>query len=508
MPDDYILACDLGTGGLKLALYSSAGVLIDSVVEHYATVSHNETWVEQSPDSWWRAFCNMSRALVEKQQLRPTSVATVSFSGHMMACLPVDRNGHALTDCIIWADRRSTVQVDQLHERIAEDEYYRITGNKIYPTYSLPKLMWLKQNQPAVYRKTVKFLQPKDYLVCQLTGVLATDYSDASGTAALDIANRCWSTDLLALADLDADKFPDLHSSVEVVGNITDAAARQCGLSAGTPVVIGAGDGPCGNLGAGVYRHGRAYLYLGTSSWVSVASPQMITDPARVLFNICGVDPSMVYVYGTMQMGGGSFEWLKDTIGIPEKQFAELTGDDPFVYLNRQAEVSSPGSRGLVFLPYLRGERSPRWNIDAKGAFIGLTASHTRGDMIRSVLEGVSYNLKVVRDAIDSQGTVVKEMRAIGGGAESPLWRQIFADVFQDTLQVLTLLEGANTLGAAVLGGTGVGLFDSFEVVDELNAVTLTQEPSADAETRKVYEERYARFNELYEALCPIFGRM
>ncbi|TVR33341.1 MAG: xylulokinase [Spirochaetaceae bacterium] len=508
MAGDGILACDLGTGGLKLALYSAEGRQLDQVFGAYQTVSAHETWAEQDAQDWWAVFCTMSRLLIERNGLKAGSIAAISFSGHMMACLPVDRSGNALTNCMIWADRRSNPQVEQLQQRINRQEFYRITGNRNYATYPLLKYMWLKQNNPAVYKRTWKFLQPKDYLVCRLTGVLATDYTDASGTAALDLAGRSWSAEILELSGIDSGLLPDIHDSSARIGAVHDAAAHQCGLAAGTPVVIGAGDGPCGNLGAGVLRQGKAYLYLGTSSWVSVASPQMLTDADMVLFNLCSVDPRTIYVYGTMQMGGGSFQWFKETFAVSEMQCAELTGENPYNYLTAQAAQSPPGARDLVFLPYLRGERSPHWNPRARGAFVGLTASHTRADIIRSVMEGVACNLKIIRDAIASEGAVVSEMRVIGGGAESALWRQIFADVFGETLHVPVLLEGANTLGAALLGGVGVGLFDSLERVEELNPVVSTQRPTADDATHAVYKRLYGLFNASYRALEPVFDQM
>ena len=504
----YIVAYDLGTGGLKTALYSDQGKYLDSLFAEYPTLSARETWAEQRPNSWWAAFCATTRELIEKHGLNPGDIAVVSFSGQMMACLPVDRGGKALRDCLIWADRRSTAQSERLLERIDEQRYYRLTGNKVYPTYSLPKFMWLKEKEPEIYGKTYKFLQPKDYIVLRLTGTFATDYSDASGTAALDMSSRDWSEEVLELAGIDIQKLPEIRSSTDRAGTVSRAAAEQCALASGTPVVLGAGDGPCGNLGAGVYEEGKAYIYLGTSSWISLASRKMVTDPQMTLFNICSVDPGMTYVYGTMQMGGGSFQWLKETICAAEKQLSQLTGTSPYTYMTQEAEKSPPGAKNLVFLPYLRGERSPRWNPKARGAFIGLSASHTRCDIIRSVLEGITYNLKIIRDAIASQGAGVQQMRAIGGGAESRLWRQIFADVFQESIHVPALREGANTLGSAIVGGVGAGVFESLRVIEQLNPVSLVQEPSADPQGRRSYQELFELFNSCYEALAPIFDRM
>lgn len=508
MPEPVLLAYDLGTGGLKTALYSRQGERIGSLFAEHRTVSREESWAEQDPQAWWAALCSTSRSLLEERGVDPRRVAALSFSGQMMACLPVDRRGEPLRDCIIWADRRSLPQAERLKEAVGEPEYYRLTGNKIYPTYPLPKFMWLKENEPEVYRSTFRFLQPKDYLVLRLTGIFCSDYSDGSGTAALDMSGRRWAVELVREAGIEPDKLPELHASTEQVGTVSREAAAQTGLAAGTPVVIGAGDGPCGNLGVGVYREGSAYTYLGTSSWVSSASRRMVADPGMVLFNICSVDPRLTYVYGTMQMGGGSFQWLKETVCDTERRMAELTGEKAYVYMSRQAERSPPGAKGLLFLPYLRGERSPRWNPRARGAFVGLTAGHTRADLIRAVMEGVAYNLKIIRDALAGQQVPVEQMRAIGGGAESALWRQIIADVFQEAVHVPALREEANPLGAAILAGVGAGLFPDFRVIERLNPVTLVQEPRRDPQIRGCYEKLFALFNRTYEALEPIFGQL
>jgi xylulokinase len=504
----YILAYDLGTGGVKTALFDAAGTQRDTLFAEYATRSVQESWAEQDPETWWSAFCSSTRSLLEKNRIGPGNLAAVSFSGQMMACLPVDRQGRALAPCIIWADRRSLPQARELARRVEEQTYYRLTGNKIYPTYPLPKFMWLKENLPDVYAKTYRFLQPKDYLIHKLTGVFVTDYSDASTTAALDMRTRTWSEEALRLAGIDVAKMPEIHASTDVVGKVTSEASGASGLPEGLPVVMGAGDGPCANLGCGVFREGSAYVYLGTSSWVSSASRKIVCDPGMALFNVCAADPGLINVFGTMQMGGGSFQWLKNTVCAIERQMASLTGDSPYELMTRQAAASPPGAGNLLFLPYLRGERSPRWNPAARGAFIGLTAGHGRGDLIRSVMEGVIFNLKIIREALKGEDATIREMRAVGGGAESPLWRQILADIFGEAVHVPTLLEAANPLGAAVIGGVGVGLFADFGIVDRLNPIVRVQTPSEDPVIRERYARLFEVFEQAYQALLPVFDAL
>jgi xylulokinase len=324
----------------------------------------------------------------------------------------------------------------------------------------------------------------------------------------MDMHSLRWSEEVLKLAGIDPGKLPDIRASTDVVGKVTAAAASASGLPEGLPVVMGAGDGPCANLGSGVFREGSAYVYLGTSSWVSSASRRIVCDPAMALFNVCAAGSGLINVFGTMQMGGGSFQWLKNTVCAIERQAAALTGDSPYELMTRQAAASPPGSRNLLFLPYLRGERSPRWNPAARGAFVGLTAAHGRGDLIRSVMEGVAFNLKVIREALKGEDDSIRQMRAVGGGAESPLWRQILADVFGEAFQVPQLLEGANPLAAAVLAGVGVGLFPDFSVVDRLNPIVAVQEPAKDPSIRERYVRLFGVFEQAYRALLPVFDAL
>ena len=508
MNDRYILAYDLGTGGVKAALFDTQGKAVDAETRAYSVQSPQERWAEQNPDTWYEGFCSITKEVMERNNIRGAEIAGIGFSGQMMACLPVDKEGNALTDCIIWADRRSVQQTEALRERIDEEEYYQITGNKIYPTYPLPKFMWLRENLPELYKRTHLFLQPKDYIVFRLTGCFATDFSDASGTAVLDMKERRWSEKILELAGIDRDKLPEIRASTDTAGKVSREASRETGIPQGVPVVLGAGDGPCGNLGAGVFREGSAYIYLGTSSWVSSTGKKLVCDPEKVLFNICSVDPSMINVYGTMQMGGGSFLWLRDTICALERHRASESQGSAYEYMTEEAATSPPGSNNLLFLPYLRGERSPRWNPGAKGAFLGLTANHTRGDLIRSVMEGVAYNLKIIRDAMHRENMDITQMRVTGGGAESSLWRQIFADVFNERIHVSRLREGANPLGAAIIAGVGLGIFDDFSVIEKLNPITGVQEPNGDRTIGERYGFLYERFNEAYTLLLPLFEKL
>jgi xylulokinase len=314
----------------------------------------------------------------------------------MMACVAVDQQARPLRSAIIWADQRAMEESRRLATAVGWEEAYHITGHRLSPSYSGPKILWVRAHQPEIFAATVKFLQPKDFIVARLTGRFVTDYSDASGTNLYDLAAWDWSDRILDAAGLGRAILPELHASTDVVGEVLAPADEETGLAPGTPVVIGGGDGPCASVGAGVVRAGSAYNYLGSSSWIALAAPAPIFDPEMRTFTFAHLAPGLFMPCGAMQAAGGSYQWLRDVICLPEKQAAAGLGISPYELMNLQAEASPPGARGLLFLPYLLGERSPRWNPDARGAYIGLTVQHNRAEIVRATLEGISFNLRAI----------------------------------------------------------------------------------------------------------------
>jgi xylulokinase len=296
---------------------------------------------------------------------------------------------------------------------------------------------------------------------------------------------------------------PDLHPATDVVGQVLPAVADEIGLAAGTPVVIGGGDGCCAATGAGVIREGSAYNYIGSSSWIAIATREPIFDPTLRTFTWAHLVPGMYSPCGTMQAAGGSYQWLRDVFCLPEKESAASLKLSPYELMNLQAESSPPGARGLLFLPYLLGERSPRWNPNARGAYLGLTMQHGRADFIRATLEGITFNLRVILEAFKEQGAQVEAMRVIGGGARGRAWRQIMADIYNLPIQRPALLEEATSLGAAIAGGVGVGLFKDFSVAEALTPIVDTLHPNPGL--RALYNRLYALFNQAYESNAPLF---
>jgi xylulokinase len=491
-----ILAHDLGTTGDKATLFDTMGAVLGAAFEGYETAYPHPNWAEQDPACWWRAVQDATRELLAISGIAPGQIAVVSFSGMMNGLLAVDAAGTPLRPAIIWADQRATLEAEFLAACGGTEEVYRRTGHRPGAAYTAAKLLWMQRHQPDIYARTHRVLQAKDYAAFKLSGVFATDYSDASSTNLFDLEQRTWATDLVEGVGLDADKLPPALPSSTVIGSVTPEAAAGTGLLAGTPVVIGGGDGACATVGAGSVQPGDAYNYVGSSSWIAVTTRQPLYDPQMRTFTFAHLDPALYFPTGTMQCAGGSFDWLERL----------LRGDGSTRLYNEITAAAAgvePGARGLLFLPYLIGERSPHWNPLARGVFAGLTMSHGRAEMARAVLEGVALNLKMILDAFLEQGAEIQAMRLIGGGARSALWRQILADVYGLPILRPALLTEATSLGAAIAGGVGVGLFDDFDVAHRLVQVQAAEQPDPHHSQR--YVPLYDLFQRTYVALKPIF---
>jgi xylulokinase len=490
-----ILAHDLGTTGDKVSLVSDAGEIVAAVTASYGTDFGSGGKAEQSPEDWWDAVGRASREVLARTETRPEEVSCISFSGQMMGVVALDGAGEPVRPAIIWADTRSQEQCRQLVDRIGMREAYRICGHRLNPTYSLTKILWLREHEPAAFGRARKFVQAKDFIAHRLTGVLVTDPSDASSTNAFDQEKGVWSEELLDAADLSRGLFPEIVPSTTVIGTVGRDAARHGGLAEGIPVVLGGGDGPCAAVGAGVVApDSGAYLYLGSSSWVSLAADAPLHDPSMRTMTFNHVVPDSFVPTATMQAGGASVEWFAEV----------LSGAEPADYgaLHAAAARAQAADDGLFFLPHLLGERSPYWNPRARGVFAGLARHHDRASMTRAVLEGVAMNLYTGLRAFAENGAQFSGVDAIGGGAVSGPLLQILADVWGQPVRRRSVTD-AGSLGAAVVGGVGVGIFDDFRVAPSLSTVDIEIRPDPAAHER--YQRHYARFLDAYERLEPWF---
>jgi len=504
----YVLAYDLGTTGNKATIFDNEGRLVASVFADYQTHYSDGLFVEQEPEDWWDAICNATNKLLEASKINKLDFACLTFSGQMMGCLPVDKNGEPLGRALIWADQRGVKQAERLISRLGEEYIYRTVGHRPNASYSAAKIMWIKDNEPDRFKRTYKFLQAKDFIAAKMTGNFYTDYSDASGTNLFDINNLTWSDEIIEAAGIAKDTLPEAVPSTKIVGKLKKSVALELGLTEGIPVVIGGGDGCCAAAGAGVIapRRGAAYNYLGSSSWIGLATEKPIIDPQLRTFNWVHVVPGLYTPTGTMQAAGTSYQWFKECLCPMEVQEAKDKGCSPYQIMDEEAATVSAGSNNLIYLPYLIGERSPYWNSSAKAAFVGLSIQHTRSHMIRAVMEGVAFNLKIILDAFTSQGAEINEVCLIGGGAKGKVWRQILADIYKKELIIPYLLDEATSMGAALTGGVGIGLYNGFSFANKMLKVNEIVKPNK--RNYAIYSKLYELFREVYISLEPNFKIM
>lgn len=498
----YILAHDLGTSGDKATLFTTDCRLVASVTTPYNGHFFNGNWAEQEPEDWWRAVAESSRRIASG--IDPKEIAAIGFSGQMMGCVCVDSSGRALRPALLYCDQRSTAEEATLLSRIDGREFYRITGHRASASYSATKLMWIRDHEPETYAATAKMLHAKDYVNARLTGALRSEYSDASGTNLLDLKALRWSERLVAASGLDGEKLPELAKSTDVVGELTSAAAAELGLVPGIPVVAGAGDGVCAGVGAGSVRPGLTYNYLGSSSWIATTSTEPIYDEGMRTFVWAHAVPGAYHPCGTSQTAGASYSWAKNELCGIEKAAASL-GADPYELMNAQVLRSPPGARGLIFLPYLLGERTPRWNPEAKAALLGMTLGHGRDDILRAVMEGVTMNLSVILDIFRTK-LEIPSVTVIGGGAKGAVWRQVMADVYEAEILRPNYLEEATSIGAAVIAGVGCGAFLDFSVAERFIEIVERTKPRP--ENFPGYRKTKLLFDDCYSALEPLFPRL
>ena len=502
---NYILAHDLGTSGNKATLYAADGTACASVLAAYDTRFFNGCWAEQNPDDWWKAVCDSTRELLERARVDPRDVAVVALSGQMMGCTPVDAEGRALRPSMLYCDQRATAEADAILSRMSLADFYRIVGHRVSASYSLEKLMWLRANEPDVFAKTAKTLCAKDYVNLRLTGRMATDYSDASGTHAFDINTFKWSEEVLACAGIPQDLFPEALPSTAILGGVTSEAAAATGLLEGTPVAVGGGDGSAAGVGVGCVRPGSAYNCMGSSSWIALTVKDPVVDPEMRTMNWAHCVPGYLHPSGTMQTAGSSFKWLAEQLCAEEAAEAARAGGSKYALIDAKAASSPAGANGVLFLPYMLGERTPWWNPDARGAFIGLNLATKRADMLRAVLEGVAMNLGYIVDIFRNGGVSFDGgLRIIGGGAQSRVLRQILADACGCPVHTLQSTAEATSMGAAIIGGVACGMFPGFDVVDDLLKTSETIAP--DPSRVEFYRGRTKLLAKAYKSLVGVYA--
>jgi len=495
---DTLLGIDVGTTGAKVALCRAAdGVVLATGFAPYPLAHPRPGWAEQDPADWWAACGAAARECLARGAADgkpgPASVRGIGLSGQMHGAVLLDADGAVVRPCIIWADQRSGAECDEIHARVGLARLVERTGNPALTGFTAAKVLWVRNHEPEAFARARLLLLPKDYVRLRLTGEAAIERSDAAGTNLLDIATGDWAHDVLAALDLPASLLPPVCSSTELCGGLTAEAAAHLGLPAGVPVAGGGADNACGAIGAGVVAPGPALLSIGTSGVVLAPSAEPRVDrsaPVPRLHTFFHAAPRTWYLMGVTQAAGLSLRWARDVLGAP--------GDAGYDELTAEAEGVPPGAEGLLFLPYLQGERTPHLDPQARGAWLGLTARHRRPHLVRAVLEGVAFSLKECFGLLAEQGAPLGEVRVTGGGARSALWRRICADVLERPVVSLAADEGP-AFGAALIAGTAVGLYPSLPEACA-RAVRLGADVMPDAGRAGAYRALYALYREAYPA--------
>jgi len=495
----YVLGIDVGTSGTRALVIDQGGRIVASATEEHAAFASPEIgWAEQSPEDWWRACGVAVKKALAAKNIAADQIACVGFSGQMHGAVMLDESDEVVRPALIWCDVRTQKQCDDLTQKIGAERLIQLTCNPALTNFTVTKFLWVQENEPENWKRVRSVMLPKDYVRFRLTGERAIDMADASGTLMLDVTNRRWSSEVLDAAGIDKALLPNLFESPEVCGKIFESGANATGLKAGTPVVAGAGDQAAGAIGMGIVTPGAVSATIGTSGVVFAATDRPALDPQGRLHTFCHAIPGRWHVMGVTQSAGLSLRWFRDNFGVKGQ------GGDPYEHLSAEAATVPPGSDDLLWTPYLMGERTPHLDANARAALVGLTASHTRAHIVRAILEGVAYSLKDSFTIFEGMKVPVKTIRLGGGGARSPLWRQILADVYDHEVEIVEAEEGA-AYGAAILAGVGAKMWPTVDAACEA-IVRVQTRVAPNLKDAKTMQKNYAAYRKVYPATKTIFA--
>ncbi len=506
MSDKFLLGIDLGTSGTKTVLFHLDGTVAASATVEYPMSQPENGWAEQAPEDWWNAAVQTIYAVLKQSGVNPDDIAALGISGQMHGLVMLDTAGKVLRPSIIWADQRTGMECEEITRLVGAKRLIEITANPALTGFTAGKIRWVQKHQPEIYKKCRHILLPKDYLRYMLTGDFATEVSDASGMQLLDVPNRRWSGEVLDKLGIDKSFLGKVYESPEVTGHISVLAAKITGLSEKTLVVGGAGDNAAAAVGTGVVADGRAFTTIGTSGVVFAHTDTLAIDPRGRVHTFCCAVPGAWHVMAVVQSAGLSLKWFRDNFCTSEIETAALMGVDPYQLMDMEAAKSPIGANRLFYLPYLMGERTPHLDPDCRGVFFGLSAMHTKRDLMRAVFEGVAYSLNDGLNVLSEMGVKPAQMLATGGGGRSGFWRQMLADVF-DCKVVTTKSKEGPALGVAILAGVGAGLYPSVrEACDSMIQIGGEQLPVR--ENQPAYRKCYEQYVTLYPAMKDAFKRL
>ncbi len=499
----YTIGIDVGTSSVKALLVSSSGEVLKVSTPEYPFQTPRPLWAETDPYVWWDATREAIRSLL--LEINPSSVTAIGLTGQMHGLVLLDEQGQVLRPCIMWNDQRSHLECEEISELVGEKKVLEITGNPVLAGFTAPKIRWVQKNEPVVFNNIAKVLLPKDYIRYKLTGKFFSDVSDASGTSLLNVGQRKWSDEMLEAMGWNKDWLPEVTESTEMSTNISADGAGATGLAEGTPVAAGGGDCAVQAVGSSIVQEGKVSVTLGTSGVVFAQSDEYRVEPEGKLHAFCHAVPGKWHLMGVMLSAAGSFQWYKNNLGDFESKLEEEGAGDAYDILTRKAGTIKPGSDGLIFLPYLSGERSPYPDPYAKGCFIGLSLRHKKEHLSRSVLEGVSFGLKDSLQMMKKLGINPQQVQLSGGGTRSTLWKQMLSDVFDLPCTMVNAREGA-AYGAALLASVGSGQFEDIETA--CSAWIRKTEVISPGQHSKNYQKNYTIYQGLYPKLKETFGQI
>lgn len=499
-----VIGCDIGTSGTKAIVVTETGKILSKVTVEYPFLTPHPGWAEQHPDTWWKAAQMAIAGAVKKARVSPSDVKALGFSGQMHSSVFLDKNGKVLRPALLWCDTRTHEECLEITRKVGEAHLRQWVSNPALEGFTLPKLLWVKKHEPNIYRQIYQVLMPKDYIRYKLTGSLVTEVSDAAGTLYFDVKNRRWSKELLGRLGIPLDWFPRVVESQDICGRLTASAGKTLGLQVGTPVVGGGADNTCGAVGNGIIKSGDVMASLGTSGVLFAHSDSLKVDPSLRVHSFCHSVPKKWYLMGVMLSAGFSLKWYRDTLGLTEKELGKKSGRDAYNILSDEAKKVPEGSEGLLFLPYLMGERTPHRDPNARGAFVGISARHGRFHFARAVFEGMIFGMRDSLEIFRKLKVPVRQVVATGGGAVNPFLRQLQADIYGEEVVTVNNQEGP-AYGAAILALVGSGLYPSIsQACSKLLRVVTRTSPKPKAVKR--YNEWYGEFRKLYPALKESFS--
>ncbi|UCC68748.1 MAG: xylulokinase [Armatimonadota bacterium] len=503
---ELLIGVDVGTTGTKAVLVDPSGRVAARATHEYPLHTPRPGWAEQDPHDWWRATVAAIRDVLAAAGASPEEVHGLGLSGQQHGSVFLDKDGKVLREALLWCDQRTAAQCDSIHQTVGFDKVVEETLNPVLTGFQAPKIVWLSDNEPEVYERLRMILLPKDYVRYRLTGEFATEVSDAAGTSLLNVGKRQWSEVMVRGLGLTMDMLPEVYESPEASAAICETAARETGLRVGMPIAGGGGDNACSAVGNGVIEEGTVQVSVGTSGTVFAPMLEPKMDPKLRVHTFCHAVPGQWHAMGVMLMAGGSLRWFRDELCAEEKAEAERRGADPYEIITAKAAAASIGSEGLIFLPYLTGERTPHADPNARGVFMGIGLRHTKAHMARAIMEGVCYGLRDSLEILREMDLPIEEVRNTGGGSRSKFWRQMQSDVFRTPLVAMEIDEGA-AFGAALLGGVAGGVWP--DVPAACAATVRTEEPvKPNRKASAIYNKYYPTYRGLYRSLNRHFARV